>query len=1241
MSIIGKPFGLTTTTSSDHIIEGSAVFDGDSGELTDNFSTASDSYTKQTVSIWLKSAYETSDESMLFHTNVDGNNYSAIGLSDTSGDSHFFLSSYISGVGFNITATPDFVDPSAWYNLVVSFDSSVATPSSSSIRMWVNGVLQTAFNTETYPAQNHALWFSHPSYVTRIGSRGPSPDDWFDGYMAEFAFIVNQALDATSFGEFDSNGVWIPIDTTTLTFGNNGFLITGGTDMAAGTDSSGNSNSFTKVATVTATKDSPTDSADDGYGNYATLLPIAEGNDNSNKITYSNGNLTAVQPGGHGCMAYGSIGVSSGKWAWEVNPQVVHASYTGVLGIGIASVQSKQTANHIDNAWNSTYANGYCYKGNGDKNVLGTDSTYGSAYNASNLIRVELNLDDDEVEFFRDDVSQGTISIITGQTWFPAWYNYIASDKVTFEFQSLTNTPTAGFKLINTANLPAPSITKPSDQFLPIVYEGDGGGQRVGNFIPFTDAYTVDNSCVFDDGDNDYLTRTPSGAGNRKTWTFSAWIKRGNVGIAGELFDAYPSTDDRFLFGFTSSDTIWILSDVSTTRTLYATSNAVFRNPSTWIHIMCVLDTTESASADRIKLFYNGVQQTFSGSPTYPSLNQDQELNNNVQHAIGRIDKPGDPSAYFDGYMAEVVFIDGTALTPSSFGQTDTSTNRWIPKDVSGLTFGTNGFYLEFGTAADLGDDTSGETNDWAEQNIAAANQTIDTPTKNYCTWNPLNTPSGMTFSNGNLQLDSTTNWYAGLGTMQISSGKWYWEVNVGTATPGFAIGVADAGTMGNATDAVRLSGWSYSYSTDQRFDHSSTGTAYAAPSTPSSGDVFQVALDMDNGTIFIGQNNTWLQSSNPSTGASPMFSNVTGTVVPGYDMNLTSNAAVANFGQTAFAYTAPTDFVALNQDNLEANTAGITGLSWIKNRDATDNHIWQDRSRGIYKYSTSSSDSAAEATDTNSVQRFLQQGVQIGNMDAVNTSAESLVLWQWANDGTSALNEEGTIDSTVMANTDSGFSIVKFEGTGANGTMGHGLGAIPGFVVNYNLDTGRLSPVYHSSLTYTHYLYINGNPSVAAQSDSDMWYTAPTSTLMGVGTHSNVNESGNNHVMYCWAEIEGYSKFGKYTGNGVINGPFIYTGFKPSFVLIKNITSAKSWVMKDGVRNPYNPCTRSLYCNLTNVESPDTDDNDNDINILANGFKVKNSGHTGSNTTDDEYVFMAWADNPFGGSGVAQAKAR
>ena len=298
-------------------------------------------------------------------------------------------------------------------------------------------------------------------------------------------------------------------------------------------------------------------------------------------------------------------------------------------------------------------------------------------------------------------------------------------------------------------------------------------------------AFDVDNSCRFNDGDSAYMSKT-QGAGDREKWTYSCWVKRGNITSMQYMMNAGGDASNSTKLRFGDTDRLEYYDyQGSTTGKLY--TNRLFRDPGAWYHIVAVWDSANATAGDRMKLYVNGVEETSFQTDTNPSSGQDSKLNEDgMTHAVGY--SYVDTDGYFDGYMAEVVFCDGQAYAASDFGEFDEdSPTIWKPKDVSGLTFGTNGFYLDFEDSANLGNDANGGT-DLTEVNLAATDQTTDTPTNNFCTLNSveLSTSTSVTVAEGNTELRTTTAGYRGCyATMGFKYGfAAYWEVKIVTAIP-------------------------------------------------------------------------------------------------------------------------------------------------------------------------------------------------------------------------------------------------------------------------------------------------------------------------------------------------------------------------------------------------------------------------------------------------------------------------
>jgi hypothetical protein len=310
--------------------------------------------------------------------------------------------------------------------------------------------------------------------------------------------------------------------------------------------------------------------------------------------------------------------------------------------------------------------------------------------------------------------------------------------------------------------------------------------------------------------------------------------------------------------------------------------------------------------------------------------------------------------------------------------------------------------------------------------------------------------------------------------------------------------------------------------------------------------------------------------------------------------------------------------------------TTSVTGVNfqpdfvWIKNRNVADDHTLHDAIRGSTKTLFSNS-TGAEGTNAESIQSFDSDGFTTGNHRGTGGNAGNLMVsWNWLASNTTASNTDGDITSTVSANTTSGFSIVSYTGTGANATVGHGLGVTPKMMIVKNRTTVTNWHVYHHDLGATKYLLLN--TTGAEGTASSVWNdTAPTSSVFSIGTGDGTNKSGDNIIAYCFAEKKGFSKFGKYTGNNNADGPFIYTGFKPAFIMIKDSSAANAWHIRDDKRSPINPSINFLQPNNSDTEVTLGEK----IDLLSNGFKIRQTGGK-VNDSGNVYIYMAFASEPF-----------
>ena len=376
--------------------------------------------------------------------------------------------------------------------------------------------------------------------------------------------------------------------------------------------------------------------------------------------------------------------------------------------------------------------------------------------------------------------------------------------------------------------------------------------------------YDVANSLRFNDDSTDYLNRTPSGAGNRRTFTISCWIKRGQVTTLSNIMSAWGSNADsgHFLLRFDSAERL----DVSTWSTNVLTTNRLFRDPSAWYHVVCAVDTTSGTADQRVRLYVNGVEETSFSTRNNPSQNTDLQVNNNSIQVIGANYYTSSAQSYSDGYLAEFVLIDGQALTPTSFGEFDEdSPTIWKPKDVSGLTFGTNGFYLDFEDSSALGNDVSGNNNDFTANNLTSVDQSTDTCTNNFCTLNSLdNYFAGSTFAEGNCKvtyLSGSGKYGYNTGTIALSSGKWYHEVKI-TQSVGSNYNMFGLEQVVSASASHEFASSSTGYVLN-----GNNGTVYVAGSNQAYGvatavnDIIGVYVDLDNNKLYFAKNGTVMNS--------------------------------------------------------------------------------------------------------------------------------------------------------------------------------------------------------------------------------------------------------------------------------------------------------------------------------------------------------------------------------------------
>jgi hypothetical protein len=764
----------------------------------------------------------------------------------------------------------------------------------------------------------------------------------------------------------------------------------------------------------------------------------------------------------------------------------------------------------------------------------------------------------------------------------------------------------------------------------------------------------VQRSLRFNRGDSAYLSRNFS-AGDQKTWTFSCWLKKSDILLRQGIFSASGSGYFELFFDNTTQSLT--VDDGSDYFYSYSEgSDSILRDSSAWYHIVLTLDAANATQADKLRMWVNNRLITRTA---YAVINQNYAMNGAGQHEIGQ----WRGASYLNGYLANIHFIGGQSLTPSSFADTDATTGQWIPKAFTGSYSGTNSFYLEFAdnsnnTAATLGKDSSTNGNHWTPTNFSVTagsdnDSLVDTPTSygastdtgvggqvrgNYCTANPL--ASAGTFTDGNLYV------YVGpsietssLGTFRLpASGKWYWELEIISLGSDNYIGISDG------TSRTSLGDNYYYYRTNGRTASNTGGGTYGA--SYSAGTILGIAVNSDAGEITFYNNGTSQGVAFTGIIASNFFPS-------SYRYNNASH--IYNFGQRPFVYAAPSGYKCLVDTNLptptiakgnaamdiltytgSSGTKTVTGLNfspdlvWIKGRSNTNTyHTIADTVRGIgtngaYKRLFGNA-TDPEYDDGYDVTAISSSGFTLNSSSSyANAVSQTFVGWCWDAGASTVTNTSGSLSSQVRANPAAGFSVVTYAATATYGdTVGHGLGVTPTFIILKCRDSTTYWPCYHSALGYTKYLYLND--TAAPVSNTNMWYAAPTSSTFTLGTYGSINGVGN-YVAYCFTNVVGYSTAFSYTGTGHDTNLslFKYLGFRPKLILIRKTSGTGNWVMIDTARLGYNVDNNPLYANLASAEA--TTDL---IDILSNGFKIRSTS-SDINTDTGTYIGFAWAESPF-----------
>ena len=769
-----------------------------------------------------------------------------------------------------------------------------------------------------------------------------------------------------------------------------------------------------------------------------------------------------------------------------------------------------------------------------------------------------------------------------------------------------------------------------------------------------------------------YLTRTPSSAGNRAVWTWSAWIKINGQNGNEALFTAGGWSAGQDATGLVlyngSIYTYWNNPSVPTTTA------EVFRDPAAWYHVVL------QANTSTLKVYINGSEVSSK------SISGNGAINNTTANAIGRYSD--NASGFFNGYMADIHFTDGTAYAPTTFGETDTS-GVWVPKIDPTVTYGTNGFFLKFENSGAMGTDSSGNTNTFALGG-GTLRQVPDTPTNVFPTLNPLVATSPKpTLSKGNLESTPSGNGNHTTGATQFmpeNSGKWYAEtVLTYVSNQSGAFTIQDPN---NIKDSIASYSGQYSVlwqasGTDYYATHDGSSATNSTNATISVGDIFQIAYDSTNGKVWFGRNNTWI-TGNPSTDTTPTYSSITGDKVfttTGYRVTSGSSytAQLVNFGQDSsfggnktaqnnadangkgdFYYAPPTGFLALCTDNLSSEltipvnkgannfntvlwtgnggTNNITGVGfqpdwlWIKGRSSATNHRLFDSTRGNTKY-LASNNSDAEGTDTTALTSFDSDGFSLVSDGQVNGNGDTYVGWNWKA-GTSAPSNT----YAVKVVSDSG-NKYRFDDYGTSAiTLELQEGGTFTFDQSDSSNAGH--PLRFSSTAdgthgggseYTTGVTTTGTPGQAgAKTVITVAGSAPT-LYYYCSVHSGMGGQANTGSLFGFTNVKGTSQavvspnttagFSIVTYTGTGSNATVGHGLSatPTMMLIKNRSVTANWVV-------YHQSLGNGQAILLNSSGASFSAGDfNNTTPTSSVFSIGTS--TSANANGNTYVVYCFAD--------------
>jgi hypothetical protein len=827
-------------------------------------------------------------------------------------------------------------------------------------------------------------------------------------------------------------------------------------------------------------------------------------------------------------------------------------------------------------------------------------------------------------------------------------FHYLVPDTIDAENGTSNTTDidflSNGFKMRGTAS----TINTSGGTYIYAAFaEAPGKYSRAGHVDvsqAVTESELASGSAKFDLSSSNYLSKTGATPDSSQKFTFSSWVKRSSFnGLATGLTDFYSNGTTFTIVDFNPENNIRLYTIKTAGTTDYSfQTNAVFRDVSAWYHIVIEVDTTLATTADRIKMYVNGSLQ--SGTTPNGAVPQNYNFDLNFNTRIGSL---ANGDRHFDGYMSDTYFIDGLSLDASNFGKINSTTGIWSPKEYNG-SFGTNGYHLNYSDANDLGKDNSGNNNHFTNNNNVS--NTNDSPTNNFATINfidnRLNSGSVLgQYSNAGLKWGNSAASVSGgaKATFALGQEKIYVEATVtAVGSPGdCAMGVADPSIDWSTTGGPTNTLGTWSWSAIGRYNDGDTPSFTGGEPTIANSDIIMMAYDPVSGKLWFGKNGTWNGSGDPANGANPTITVDSPKELIPFVFGYSSVVWDLNFGQNGFTYAQPTGFKAISTANLptpsiikpnqyyatmayagDGTSRNITSsnvdftpdIVWGKSHDNPNSYLFYDSETGGQNSIWSDNASAEDTTAGTQLDSFISGGFHhlADSSGYLNTSGRNYVTWLWKEDPTS------------------GVDIVNFTGdNAASRDINHSLGAIPEFIMVKNRADSANWFIEHTGLSNVDKSLNLDNGDAETTRTTGKFGTHTSSIFQvkqGSSNANSVNGSGDSMSAYLFRSIEGFSRFSKYTGNGNANGTFIYTGFRPAFIIIKQSSAANSWRIYDSTRDPHNLSVHYLAPDVADVQN--TSSNTTDIDILSNGFKIRGNAST-INTSGATYVYGAFAEAP------------